>query len=451
MSTSWKISRRTMLRGVGAAVALPLLDVMEPLTALERQTSRSRVRLGYLYFPNGVADGAWQPKKVSRRGRLLELNDWMQPLQPFRRDMVLFRNVWTPHGNGHGAGTATWLTGGRYDGEKIDAGGVSADQLAARHIGGETLLPSLELSLRGEGYFSGDLPRNTVSWSRSDVPVPRETVPRTIFDRMFRRADEGLTDRSVLDAVLEHARSLRGAVSRSDRRKIDEYLESVRSIEKRLDFADVQMKRVKEDGALTNSLTRPQPGIPADHGEYVHLMLDLMTLAFWSGATRVCTFMLDHGQSNRYFNFIDGVKGTWHALSHYKDASGKTEDDDGVTSWTSVSSKRDMYNAVTRWHHEQVAYLLGRMDAIDDEGGRTLLDNSLILYGSSLADGHEHEAENLPLLLAGKGGRTIRSGRLVSFREQTSLSNLHLAMLQRAGVDIEEFGGSRTPLTEIDR
>lgn len=440
-----------MLRGVGAAMALPFLDVMAPLTAVERRTSLSRVRLGYLYFPNGVADGAWQPKKVSRRGRLLELNDWMKPLERFRRDLVIFENVWTPRGNGHGAGTATWLTGGSYDRRKIDAGGISVDQLAARHIGKETIVPSLELSLSGEGYFSNDLPRNTISWTRSDVPAPRETVPRTVFDRMFRRADEGLTDKSVLDTVLAHARSLRGKVSRGDRRKIDEYLDSVRSIERRLDFADSQAKRVKEDGALTDSLTRPQPGIPTDHGEYVRLMLDVMVLALWSGATRVSTLMLDHGQSNRYFNFIDGVKGTWHALSHYRDASGMTEDDDGMTSWKSVSSKRDMYNAVTRWHHEQVAYLLGRMDSIDDGDGRTLLDNSLILYGSSLADGHEHEAENLPLILAGRGERTVRSGRHVRFREQTTLSNLHLSMLQRAGVDVTEFGGSTGPMTEIDR
>ncbi len=445
LSDQWKISRRTMLRGLGAAIALPLLDVMGPVSAARAKAAPPAVRVGYLYFPNGVSEGAWKPKRTGEAGELLELNEWMAPLEAHKNDIIITERVWTPRGNGHGPGTATWLTGGGYDRRRYDAGGVSVDQIAAKEIGKNTLLPSLELSLRGEGFFSNDLTRNTISWTTSRTPAPRETIPRAIYDRMFRKADEGATDRNVLDLVLAHAKSLRGKVSDADRRKIDEYLESLRSVERRLEFAEKQSKKFAEDKALTDSLRRPEPGIPADHREYVRLMLDLMLHAFWADATRVSTFMLDHGQSNRYFNFIDGVQGTWHALSHWKDASGKTEDDDGVTSWGSVDEKRDMYRMVTRWHHEQLDYLLGRMKEIRD-GDATLLDNSMILYGSNLADGHEHGAKDLPVLLAGRGGGTIKSGRLLKFERDTSLSRLHLSMLQRLGVKAKHFAETDEPI-----
>ena len=171
----------------------------------------------------------------------------------------------------------------------------------------------------------------------------------------------------------------------------------------------------------------------------------MIVLAFWADATRVATFMLDHGQSNRDFSFVDGVRGTWHALSHWKDYDGKTEDDDGITSWKSAAEKKRMYNLVTGWHHEQVAWFLGRLRSIS-EGQRTLLDNSMIVYGSSLADGHAHAEANLPLLLAGGGGGTIPGGRLLKPAKAVSMSRLHLALLQRLGVDISRFGEARRPI-----
>ena len=156
--------------------------------------------------------------------------------------------------------------------------------------------------------------------------------------------------------------------------------------------------------------------------------------------------MLDHGQSNRYFDFIPDVKGTWHALSHYQNASGKTEDDDGVTTWESVESKRAMYAEIIRWHHSQVAYLLGRMKSIVEPNGGTLLDNSMIVYGASLGDGNEHDANDLPTLLAGRGGGTITTGRFIENAEPTDLSGLHLSLLQRMGVQIDEFGTASAPM-----
>jgi hypothetical protein len=181
----------------------------------------------------------------------------------------------------------------------------------------------------------------------------------------------------------------------------------------------------------------------------MQLMMDLVVLAFQSDATRVCTFMLDHGQSNRYFNFIDNVTGTWHALSHYRDASGMTEDDDGKTSWESIKQKRAMFAEVNRWHHRQMAYLLGRMKSTAEPDGQTLLDNSMIVYGSSLGDGHEHDEHHLPTIIAGRGGGTIKTGRQIKFDKPQDLGSVHLALLQRMGVTLDRFGTAKAPMAEL--
>ena len=449
-----RLSRRAVLRGLGATVALPLLDVMPTWAsglAGARQTSVTGVnRLAYLYFPNGIPRGIWYPEETATDGRLVTLNEWMSPLEPFKDDILIPSNIWTPQGNGHVNGPPTWLTGQRYQSRAVNAGGVSADQLAASHLRDETLLPSLELSLKGEGYFSNSLPRNAISWSAADRPMSREIEPRAIFDRMFRPASGGATHRSVMDAVLADARALRTYVSTADHYRLDEYFESIRALERRIEFAERRSTEIRDDGALGDTLTTPTPGIPADHQSYVRLMMDLMVAAFQSDATRVCTFMLDHGQSNRYFNFIPGVSGTWHALSHYKNASGQTEDDDGVTSWESVEEKRAMYAEAIRWNHRQVAYLLGRLKAISEPNGGTLLDNSMIVYGASLGDGNEHDEKDLPTLVAGRGGGTIKTGRFLEYAEPTDLSSLHLSLLQRMGLLIDAFGTADAPLQELD-
>ncbi|MEM1442692.1 MAG: DUF1552 domain-containing protein [Verrucomicrobiota bacterium] len=441
-------NRRAFLRGIGASLALPTLESLgAPISG--HAGPGVPPQLAYLYFPNGAAEGTWEPERVGPDGKLEKLNRWMEPLEEFKSDLIVTKNFWTPRGNGHGAGTATWLTGGAYDRRKNDVGSASVDQIAARYLSGTSPMPSLELSTAGEGSFSGSLSRNCLSWTQRDVPAARETQPRAVFDKLFRRAGEGFVDRSVLDLVLEQSKSLKRRASGADGRKIDEYLDAVRSVEKRLDFAEAQTRRMSEDRSLTDTLTRPAAGIPADHGEYVRQMLEMMALSFWSGSTRVSTFMLDHGQSNRYFNFIPGVKGTWHALSHWRDASGRTDDDDGKTSWSSIQSKGDMYNAVTRWHHAQLAYFLRRMKQLKNADGSSTLDSSMIVYGSSISDGHDHGEENLPILLAGGGSGTIKTGRYFAPRRATSLSGLHLAMLQRMGVPQREFGETRTPLSGL--
>ncbi len=454
MDKSWKVSRRAVLRGLGAAIALPFLDVMGPLaipavSARAAATSRRNTRVAYLYFPNGIPRGIWYPSKMSPRGRLERLNEWMSPLEPFKEDLVIPSNIWTPLGNGHSTGTATWLTGANYSRRRVEEAKVSVDQLSAKHVGQDTLLPSLELQTKGEGYFSNSLPRNTISWSAAGVPVVREIEPRAVFDRMFRPPSGGASNRSVMDLVLEDARSLRKSVSQVDQRRLDEYFESIRALEKRIEFAEKQTEARRGDRALTDTLVAPTPGIPSDHGEYMRLMMDMIVLAFQSGATRVCTFMLDHGQSNRYFNFIPEVKGTWHALSHYKDASGETEDDDGITSWGSVEAKRAMFAEVIRWNHRQVAYLLGRMKEINEPDGGTLLDNSMIVLGSSLGDGNEHDENHLPTLIAGRGGGAINTGRYIEFEKPTDLAKIHVSGLRTLGIDIDRFGTGDGPLEEL--
>jgi len=451
---SRRLTRRTVLRGLGATVALPLLDVMPTmasgLAGAGQAAPDGVTRLAYLYFPNGIPRGIWYPDETAADGRLLKLNEWMSPFEPFKDDILIPSNIWTPLGNGHVNGPPTWLTGQDYRSRAVNAGGVSADQVAARHLSEETLLPSLELSLEGEGYFSNSLPRNAISWSAADRPMTREIEPRAIFDRMFSRTSGGATNRSVMDAVLADANALRGYVSRADQYRLDEYFESIRALERRIEFAERRSTEIRDDGALSDTLTTPTPGIPADHESYVRLMMDLMVAAFQSDATRVCTFMLDHGQSNRYFNFIDGVQGTWHALSHYKNASGQTEDDDGVTSWESVEQKRAMYAEVIRWNHRQVAYLLERMKAIEEPNGGTLLDNSMLVYGASLGDGNEHDAADLPTLVAGRGGGTIKTGRFLEHAEPTDLASLHVSLLQRMGVTLDSFGSADGPLPGLD-
>ena len=433
-------SRRAVLRGIGVTLGLPLLDVVPAFAQSSQALPTGKNRLAYLYFPNGIPRGIWYPEEIGSSGELLKLNEWMSPLEEYKEEIVIPSNIWTPEGNGHVDGTPTWLTGHGYDSRAVNAGGVSADQIVARHYREQTLLPSLELSTKGEGYFSNSLPRNAISWSAPDRPMAREIEPRTVFDRMFSTQASVNSNRSVMDAVIADARSLNKLVSSADRLRLDEYFESIRALERRIEFAQKQSTEMANDLVLSDTLAVPTPGIPADHESYVRLMMDLIVMAFQSDATRVVTFMLDHGQTNRYFNFIPEVKGTWHALSHYQNASGMTEDDDGTTSWESVEQKRAMYAEVIRWHHKQLAYFLGRMKSIREPDGSTLLDNSMILMGGAIGDGNEHDASHLPILLAGGGAGTIRTGRFIEHEEQTDLGTIHLALMQRMGLQIEQLG-----------
>jgi len=328
----------------------------------------------------------------------------------------------------HARASASYLTGvhpKKTGGAGICAG-ISADQVAAAQIGAATKLPSLELGCE-DGRFVGNCDSgyscaysNTLSWRTPSTPLPPETNPRAVFERLFGARDENPADRlqrlhdetSILDYVLDDTRRLIGRLGASDMRKMDEYLSSVREIERRIQFAE------KEDRQVPPSFEKPD-GVPADFGDYAKLMFDLMLSAFQTGATRVATFMLGREGSLRAYREI-GISDAHHPLTHH-------------------SGNPDLIEKVVRintYHVEQFAYFVHRLKSTP-EGDGSLLDRSQIVYGSGLSDGNRHTHNNLPILLAGKSG-----GQHISYPPETPMNNLHLALLDRMGVRIDSLGDS---------
>lgn len=449
-----------MLRGIGAAMALPWMEsITTPLRASSDGLARPPIRSAFLFFPNGVVPNHWTPPGD---GEAYEVTPMLKPLAPHQSEFLLLENLWnkqTVGRNGHWPKVPAWLSGGyveRGSGADLDTGGTSVDQLLARSVGNRTLLPSFELgvdeSRTGIDNIGGGFPRilgSHIAWRDPHTPVPKEIMPQLAFDRLFRRTNQfpvvsGLSpdapvvrealqrdDASVLDLVLDDAKSLRQRISHGDRTKLDEYLESVRSVERRIDAAMKPQRRWINEGRF--DFSRPGPGMPESHEEHVRLMLDIVVLAFWTDCTRVATFMFGNAQTSRRFDFLPNIpRKSFHGLSHHR------EDE----------TTRDQYERIGTWHVEQFAYLLERMKGLS-EGDSTLLDNSMLLFGSTLKDGNRHTEEDLPLILAGKGGGTIRSGRRLRAQPDTPLCNLHLAILNRMGVSAERFGDSTGALTGL--
>lgn len=449
MSRRLPVSRRSFLKGAGAVLALPHLEALVPRGC----DAAPPVRAAWLYIPNGVATGSWWPTGVDAGGAIARLNPRLAAFERFTDRLLFPRNVWTPRGNGHGAGTATWLTSGGWNDREVDAGGASVDQIAARELGDDCVVPALSLSARGEGFFAADVPRNSLSWAGTGRPVFRETDPRSVFRLLFGGGVEA--DRSLLDDLRTQAETLKRRVSESDAERLEAYLDAIRDLERRIAFVQDERTRARLESAREHGLPfdadAPLDAVPEEHGAYLDLMLDLAALALWSGASRVASVMLDHGQSNRYCTFVrdvngvDEVAGTWHALSHWRDASGRSEDDDGVTSWSSVDSKRAMYDAVVEWHNQRAARFLERLDALPEVDG-TLLDHALVMYGSSISDGHDHGELDLPVLLAGGAGGALRGGRVLDSGGRIDLASVHLAALRAMGSGAESFGEVDTPL-----
>ena len=455
---NWQISRRTMLKGTGALLALPLLDAMKPLTALGAagptsvQAAKHPVRMAALYMANGVNPHHWTPKGA---GSDFELAEAMKPLEPLKKDILVFTQLWnagSDTGDGHYVKTGGFLTGQtihRTTGSNLRAG-VSIDQLAAARVGNMTPLPSLELGLEppatgvdvNVGYTQ--LYGAHVAWSSPTTPLAKEINPQLAFDRLFRsnvaqRRREAIRDRSVIDAVLDDAKSLRNRVGQDDRRKLDEYLDSVRSVEKRIAF---DARRKKEDGE-SDPLVRAEVeklgkrihdyyNDPAqvserrgNHTEHTRLMLDIMALAFWTDSTRVSTFMFGNSVSGRNFSFLDGVKGGHHQISHHENDPAKLEE----------------YKRINAWHVAQYAYFLERLRSLK-EGDANVLDNSMILFGAGMRDGNAHSPRNLPIILAGKAGGSLATGRHLAYEKNTPLCNLYVGMLNRMGAPVERFADS---------
>ena len=448
---NWRIPRRTFLRGAaGAALGLPLLEVMEPSSARAAARAAPPIRMGCIYLPNGVPNDAWRPEVDN--GRIVKMNEWMASFESLKDDVQFIAGLQSETKGSHPGAGATWLVRPCPEGDRISksksVGEPSMDQIVAQAIGDQTPFASLELISRPEGSFSKSLLRNNISWRNGSTPVPRETEPRAVYDRLTGRSAHDShssgshRQQSVLDTVLADARSLRKRVGRADQGKLDEYVDAVRSVERQMSQMASDSRAAAREKA--SSFPRPPAGVPEDHGAYLRLMFDMMLLAFWTDSTRVATFMLDHEQSNRYIDFIPEVKGMWHAISHWRDISGKTEDDDGETSWSSREVKYKQYLTIIKYHQEQVAYFLNRLKEIK-EGDGTLLDHSMILYGSPFSDGNEHLSRNLPMLIAGKAGGKIAPGRLLEYPDGAA-EGVYLSMMDIMGVPVHEIGGIDTAI-----
>lgn len=414
---------------------------MAPTTALAQTPAAAPVRMAFLFVPNGIDMEGWRPPAPGALGPLGPVLQPLAGLEPHLNVVSgLAQNNAAALGDGpgdHARSTATWLTGvhiRKTAGDDIQAG-VSVDQVAAQFIGDKTRFRSLELGCE-RGATSGDCDSgyscaysSNVSWSGPATPVAKEVNPRAVFERLF--GDSGLdpearrrravTRRSVVDAVLEDARSMRSRLGGRDQAKLDEYLEAVRSVERRLQSS--------EAGIAAGE--RPA-GAGRDRGEHIRLLGDMLVLAFQSDSTRIATFMFANDGSNRPYPEI-GVADGHHDVSHH----GKDPE--------KLRKKRE----IDRFHVEQLGYFLRRLDAVEEPGGGTLLSNSLIVYGAGISDGDRHNHDDLPVLLAGGAGGKLRGGLSRVYPDGTPMTNLFVSMLDRFGVPCEKLGDSTGPLREL--
>jgi hypothetical protein len=439
------LSRRTFLRGAGVALGLPLLDAMLPFkAAASAEPATAPVRMAFLYFPNGAFMKAWVPTIA---GRDYELPYSLTPLGPVKNSVTVLSGLDKPYsrsGDGHYAKTANFLTGlhvRKTAGQDVNAGGISIDQLAASRVGHLTPLPSLELATdpvatgidRNVNYTR--LYASYISWRQPNVPMPREINPRAVFNRLFGPRDDAghplpqssrADDVSLLDLALGDANDLRRTLGRSDQHKLDEYLDSVRNVERRLGTTHDGAANGWRPPTRPGNLTPPPANVSRNNPrELVRLMLDMIVLAFWTDTTRIGTFMFANDVSGRNFSFLDGVRESHHETSHHANQQVKI----------------DQYKTIVRWHVEQFVYLCKRLRDIP-EGERNLLDNSMIMCGSSFSDGNRHDPNNLPILLGGKGGGRLQTGHHLANDRNTPLCNLYVSMLDCMGVPVPRFGDS---------
>ena len=446
--TGKHLRRREVLRGLGAAIGLPLLDAMSPAFA---QPAKSPTRLVFVYVPNGVIMGDWTP---AAEGRDFALTGILAPLQPYRDQISILsglaQNGARPLGDGpgdHARAAASFLTGvhpRKTAGEGI-SNGPSVDQIAAEHLShnkpDSTPFASLEIGC-DPGGSAGECDSgyscaysNNLAWRTASNPLPPETNPRLLFERLFagfdasgdpaERARRLRYDRSILDFVSEDARRLAGTLGPPDRRKLDEYLYSVRDIERRIAAV---AERTRDLPAFGHPAADYQAGIPEDFAQHARLMFDLLTVAFAADLTRVATFMLAHEGSTRAYPEI-GIPEAHHPLTHHD------HDAEKIAKITHIN----------RYHMEQFAYFTGRLQATTESGG-SLLDHSLALYGSGISDGNTHDHGELPVLLAGRGSGRLSAGRHIRYKKNTPMANLYLTMLDAMHIPVEHLGDSTGPL-----
>ena len=438
------LSRRTVLRGIGSAMALPLLDSMVPALRAAPATPQRAV---FLYTPNGIIMKAWTP---AQEGAGFEFTPTLKPLEPYRDRVLVLTGLEQHNGEslGDGAGDharagATWLTGvhpKKTEGADIH-NATTVDQLLAREIGSKTSLPSLELGLEDvrivggcdSGYSCAY--SNTISWSSPSNPIPYEANPRAVFERLFgdgettdpaARAMRSREDRSLLDFVLADANRISTTLGPADRSKMGDYLDSVREIERRIQ----QTEAKNASAAPLPAIDRPD-GIPPTFEEHIQLMFDLMTVAFQADLTRVITFMYSREGGNRTYRSI-GVPDAHHGLSHHQNDPAKMA----------------RLQLIDHHHVDMLSYFLGKLQAAKDGDGN-LLDHSALIYGSSLSDSNRHLHDNLPVLAMGGANGNLRGGRHLRYPKGTPMTNLYLTLLDGMGVHPENIGDSTGKLEHL--
>ncbi len=435
------LPRRTFLRGVGATLALPLLDAMVPArTVLAKSAALPAPRLGFVYLPHGAIMDKWTP---AVEGAGFEFPPILKPLEPFRRYVDVVSGLGHRAADStavHSLSPTTWLSGVRpKPTQGVDAyAGVTADQIAAQRIGQDTLLPSLELATEDQSGLIGACDRdygciymNTLSWRTPTTPMPMEINPRKVFERMFGeggsaadRMARAEADRSVLDAITHQVADLQRVLGAKDRRTMNDYLESVREIERRIQVAERQQQ-------LDLDLPPAPVGIPYDFEEHIRLMYDLLALAYQADITRVATFMVAREESNKTYPQV-GVHEGHHATSHHQNRPDKIE----------------KLVRIQTYHVGLFADFLKKLDSIPDGDG-TLLDHALILFGSNMSNSNVHNHFPLPNLVAGGASGRHKGGRHLKYADHTPMTNLLLALLDKAGVPIETLGDSTGALSEV--
>ena len=427
------LPRRTILRGLGATVALPLLDAMVPAASALAQTAARPVhRFQAIYAPNGMAMPYWTP---AAEGTGFELTPILAPLAPFRDQLLVLsglRSSWTYV---HAGASASFLTGTARGGQnETDVlASTSIDQLLARELGKDTQVASLEVSMdkaANAGQCTAGLScayTQTISWRSPTIPLPMENNPRAVFERLF--GDSGSAapaarrarrqqKQSILDSVNDKLRHLKLAVGAPDRAKIDEYTEAVRDVERRI-------QKAEDQNDVDPAFVEQPQGPPRVFEDHVQLMFDLQFLALQTDLTRVVTFMLGREQSTRSFPQI-GVPNAHHPLSHHAEDPVRIE----RMSW------------INRYHMELFSKYLGRLRATPDGDG-SLLDNMIIMYGSGLSNSNRHSGDNLPLLLVGGGGGRLKGGRHLTYSDQPSVANLLVTVMDKLDVPVKRVGASR--------
>ena len=435
--TKKHLDRRTVLRGMGFAITLPLLDAMIPAaTALANTAAAPRPRIGFTYFPHGAVQARWQPKET---GTTFELPQILKPFEPYKQHMTVvsgLRNKTGESPSPHAIIAGTWLgCVAPPPGQQAPHGGTSADQVAAQHIGQDTTLPSIELAGEGGGgacdpqfgcSYSG-----TVAFRTPTQPLPMEHNPRKAFYRLFGQGDNAVERHSIveetgsiLDYVAQNAADLKRQLGTADQAMVDDYLDSVREIERR-----VQKQKEKEDSGV--QLPDAPSGVQEDFGKTLDTMFDMIALAYQANVTRVTTFMIAKEVSMRTYNQI-GVPDAFHPLSHHQNDAAKL----------------DRLAKVQTYHSEAYARFLKKMASTPDGDG-SLLDHSILIYGSNMSNSDLHNNDPLPIAVFGHGYGRIKGGQHLHYPQDTPLANLWLTLLQRAGIPAQSHGNSTGVLTEV--